>query len=179
MAKNEITKPEYDFGRPAKYKKQYAKDLFDFMSEGYPFDAFGGYLYRKYPNARPRVTVAVGTTYRWLDKHKPFREAKLQAETSGYQWWLNTGRRGMSGQMKRVKKETYDINPKTGERTLLTQELEPATFSAHMWSIFMRNLYKKKGWSDTRDHRLLNQENGDGDAEPLVIMFSRDKGKPK
>lgn len=169
MPRKRKYKPRYNLGAPTKYKRQYADDLLEFMCEGYPFDAFPGLLYRKYKT----VTASLELIYGWLEQHPEFSRARQDGEQAGYHWWLNQGRRGMSQQLKRIKKEVYEIDHKTGDKKLLTQEWEPAMFQGSVFSMFMRNLYKDK-WSDQRDHRFIANDK-DGKATPLVIKFSRDK----
>ncbi len=97
-------------GRPSKYRVEYCQEAIDFMKQGYSKEAFAGHI----GTTKPAI-------YRWIKKHKEFRNAIKRAEVACQEFWESLGI----------------------ELVLAGQG------NATAWIFNMKNRFRKSGWSDT------------------------------
>jgi hypothetical protein len=141
------------------YRKRYCRDLIEHMKAGDSAESFGIFLAEKYKN--PKLLCGKDTIYGWIKDHEEFAEAKTIGIELMLRYWLEIGKAGILGQLKRIAKETPVID-KEGRpvvdregKVVTIKEYEPAAFGQAAWIFTMKN----KGWRDK-----LSLFNGDTDG---------------
>ena len=86
-----VSKPAAKMGRPTDYRPKYCDMLIEHMGKGLSFETFG-----------VEINQATSTTYKWLEKHEEFVEAKKIAESKCRAWWEKVGA-GLATGNKSVK----------------------------------------------------------------------------
>jgi transposase-like protein len=131
--------------RPPKYEPEYCEELIKTMSEGFSIEGFAG-----------KIGVSKQTIYNWATTYPEFAEAKAVGEMKARLWFEQIGHAGMTGQLRRVSKETLD-----GNGNVIHREYEQATFVPAVWIFTGKNRF---GW---RDHANITLRKDDD--EPKTI----------
>jgi hypothetical protein len=139
------------------------------MKAGDSVESFGIFLAEKYKN--PKLLCGKTTIYGWLEDNEEFAEAKIVGDELMLRYWLNIGKTGMTGNLRRITKETPVID-KEGRpvvdregKVVTIKEYEPAAFGQAAWIFTMKN----KGWRDKLS--LFNGET-DGSGKFGVSGFA-------
>lgn len=96
--------PGYVFGRPTKYRAEYAQMLIEHMSKGFSFKSFGAI-----------VTIEARTLDDWCNKHPDFLLAKNYSKLKERYYWeqlhhkiTETNEGNMTGVIWAMKNKFYD-----------------------------------------------------------------------
>lgn len=146
-------------GRPTLYKPEYCQQLVDHMAQGGSFESFA---------ATPRVSFA--TLYNWEDEFPDFLEAKNKGMALNLKFYEDMAKIGMSGQLRRLAKETPMLGPdgklvtdKDGQ-IVYVKEFASAQFIYVPWIFIMKNRFPKL-YRDQKNIAL----SGDGKGGPIRL----------
>lgn len=159
MSKGTEIEQKRPVGRPSLYKPEYCQRLVDHMGQGNSFESFAA-----------EVGVAFDTLYTWEEAHPEFSEAKNKGLALNLKFYENMAKIGMSGQLRRLAKETpmLDADGKlvTDEQgqIVYVKEYAPAQFIYVPWIFIMKNRFPKL-YRDQRNIAL----SGDGKGGPIRL----------
>lgn len=88
-------------GRPTEYRQEYCQKLIDHMASGLSFETFG-----------VSIGMVTATTYKWLEKHPEFVEAKNIAEQECRRFWERMGTGIAAGKLKNGNSGVWIYNMK-------------------------------------------------------------------
>ena len=101
-SKKKVTKKTANkVGRPTDYRPEYCQALIEHMASGMSFETFG-----------VTVGVVTATTYKWLEKHREFVEAKNKAEQECRRFWERMGTGIAAGKLKNGNAGVWIYNMK-------------------------------------------------------------------
>lgn len=155
MSDDQATTPQkkkHAGGRPTKYRKEYCADLVEHMRTGASAESLGIFLVEKYKDAARMVGRQA--IYDWFERYPEFADAKDRGEILSERYWLELGKQGMTGQLRKVVKETPMIDgqgkPIVGPdgKVLLSREFESTSFGQAAWIFTMKNKFH---WRDRMD----------------------------
>ena len=98
------------------------------MTDGFSFESFAA-----------KINKNRDSLYEWAKRHPEFSDAKKKGTDQSLLWWEDMGRRGMTGQLARLKKT---IEHKDGK---IEKEYDRAVFGQSTWIFNMKN---RHNWRD-------------------------------
>ena len=118
-------------GAPSKYESKFCTLLIEHNKKGFSFESFAAL-----------ARVSKSTLYKWTEEFSEFMDAKLEGHGLLRLYWEKVGISGITGMIRRIKKEEVVVNSDGTER-VLTREYEYGGFNSAGWKLVMANLF---GW---------------------------------
>lgn len=149
-------------GRPTKYNQAFCELIIQHMRQGFSIESFPAVIYE-----RTGVMVSKQSIYEWEEVHQEFSDAINTGRALSQKYYEEIARSGMSGNLRRVSKETPLLHEGKAVldehgKPLTKKEYDAATFNASSWIFTMKNRFH---WTDKLEHSgSIKGSNPIGDA---------------